>query len=390
MTPEKKTPASQRRQAEGITGVSNTSRSVTPAPQWARKRVAESLLRFRGEYVSPESLHAQATLEAHTARSSRGGAQPGVALPSETASTEQTGAAGSPTSETPGTHPADPYLRAEWDRRVKWDLHEEALLPCRSLETTATGEEGKGVPKALSGPRKKVAATLTENIRYLCEKHGMERVAFFTLTFADHVTDPAEAQRRLHSLTAGVLDQRYPHRIRVFERQKSGRIHYHFVVVVPDDIRTGVDPDAIARGDYKTANAALRREWAFWHKTSKKYGFGRHNLQPVKSSHDALALYVGKYIGKGFQFRNEADKGVRLVSYSGDARHMTCKHTAVNKYSDQWRAKCLTFSRMVAKAKPHARIKCIEDLQFVLCKNWSYKHRDFILSLPPADLAVPF
>jgi hypothetical protein len=162
------------------------------------------------------------------------------------------------------------------------------------------------------------------------------------------------------------------------------------VVVVPDDIRTGVDPEAIASGDYKTANSALRREWAFWHKTCKKYGFGRHNLQPVKSSHDALAMYVGKYIGKGFQFRNEADKGVRLVAYSGDARHMVCKHTSINKYSDEWRAKCLTFSRIIAKSKPHARIRGIEDLQFVLCKNWSYKHRNFILSLPPADLSVPF
>jgi hypothetical protein len=273
---------------------------------------------------------------------------------------------------------------------MSWDSATGELLPCRSLETTATGEEGKGVPKALSGGRKKVAATLTENIRYLCDTHGLERIAFFTLTFADHVTDPAEAQRRLHSLTAGVLNERYPHRIRVFERQKTGRIHYHFVVVVPDDIRTGVDPDAIAAGDYKTANSALRREWAFWHKTAKKYGFGRHNLQPVKSSHDALALYVGKYIGKGFQFRNETDKGVRLVTYSGDARHMVCKHTAVNKYSNEWRAKCLEFSRIIARAKPHARIRGIEDLQFVLGKRWSYRYRNFILSLPPADLGVPF
>ncbi len=385
MTPEKKTPASQRRQAEGITGVRNTGRSVPPAHAWSRKPQGETLLRFRGEYLTPEALHAQAVLEADTARLSRGGPQAGDAVPSKHAPNEQTGAAGSPTPKTPGTHPADRSPAV-----MSWDAETGALLPCRSLETTEYKPVDFPVPKGLTGPRKKVAATLTENIRYLCETHGIERIAFFTLTFADHVTDPAEAQRRLHSLSINVLEQRYPHRIRVFERQKNGRIHYHFVVVVPDDIRTGVDPDAIAAGDYKTANAALRREWAFWHKTAKKYGFGRHNLQPVKSSHDVLALYVGKYIGKGFQFRNESDKGVRLVSYSGDARHMTCKYTAVNKYSDEWRAKCLTFARMVGRAKPHARIRSIEDLQFVLCKNWSYKHRDFIFSLPPADLSVPF
>jgi hypothetical protein len=201
---------------------------------------------------------------------------------------------------------------------------------------------------------------------------------------------PKEAQRRLHSLAANVLDQRYPHRIRVFERQKNGRIHYHFVVVVPDDIRTGVDPVAISNGDYATANAALKREWAFWRKTAKFYGFGRCNLQPVKSSHDALALYVGKYIGKNFQFRSEADKGVRLVAYSGDARHMVCKHTSLGKYSTEWRAKVETFCRIISASKPHARIRTMDDLKFDLGPRWSYHWRDFILALPPADLSIPF
>jgi hypothetical protein len=162
------------------------------------------------------------------------------------------------------------------------------------------------------------------------------------------------------------------------------------VVVVPDDIRTGVDPVAISNGDYSTANKALRREWAFWHKTCKKYGFGRHNLQPVKSSHDALALYVGKYIGKGFQFRDQRDKGVRLVTYSGDARHMNCKHAALGKYPNEWRAKVCTFVRQLSQAYPQRRIRDMDDVAFHLGKRWAFHWRDYILSLPPSDLSIPF
>lgn len=384
MNPPKETPASLRRQAEGITGVRCSGASV---PGWASKRRKTTLVRFQGEYSTPEALNDRCSQQAQRERDSRGGPQAAKRLE---AGESLTAGVGKPL-------PIDPVESYPLGNRSgisphKYSVNEDTgeLLPCRSLETTATSTPGYTTPKALTGPRKKVAATLTENIRYLCEKHGIERIAFFTLTFADHVTDPKEAQRRLHSLTAGVLNERYPHRIRVFERQKSGRIHYHFVVVVPDDIRAGVDPEAIAQGDYKTANSALRREWAFWHKTCKKYGFGRHNLQPVKSSHDALALYVGKYIGKGFQFRDEQDKGVRLVAYSGDARHMVCKHTALAKYPNEWRAKVCTFVRQMAEMYPHRRIRDTDDIAFHFGKRWAYKWRDYILALPPSDLSVPF
>jgi coenzyme F420-reducing hydrogenase delta subunit len=374
MTPPKEIPASLRRPAEGITGIDDSEPSV---PGWSRKRVAPVLLRVDGEYLTFEQLREQVKAQA---AAYRGAGSPCADARKITPKPDQS-LGQSPTPESENSYPLGNRSGIS-PSHYTFDEETGELLPCRSLETTAT--------KNLPGPKKKVANTLTENIRYLCETHGIEHVAFFTLTFAEHITDGKEAQRRLHSLQSGVLNERYPHRIRVFERQKSGRIHYHFVVVVPDDIRTGVDPVAIANGDYKTANKALKREWAFWHKTCKKYGFGRHNLQPVKSSHDALALYIGKYIGKGFQFRDERDKGVRLVSYSGDARHMTCKHSSMEKYPKLWRAKVYTFVMQMAQAKPHARIRDMDDLAFHLGKRWAYTWRDYILALPPADLSIPF
>ncbi len=381
MTRQRETPASLRDQAEGRTGVRSATDSV---PGWARKRVAASLVRFRGEYLSPEAVHAQAAAEA--AQSRVVGTAHGDALPPSHEAPRQTGAGGLPTSESPATPPADRFV---WEpSSIVVDGQTGELLPCRSLETT----QYKVEPKGLSGPHKKVAAALAWNVAHLCQKYGTEKVGFLTLTFADHVTDVREASRRFNSLASNVLKKRYGHFIRVLERQKSGRIHYHLLVVLPDDIRTGADFDEFAKGKghYQSSNNHLRREWAFWRKTACFYGFGRTELMPIRSDAAALGQYVGKYIGKHIGQREERDKGARLVSYSGDARMATSKHSTVTIRPDQWRAKVLTFSRLVASWKPHARIRSMDDLSFHLGKRWAYHWRDFILDLPPSDLTVPF
>ena len=51
----------------------------------------------------------------------------------------------------------------------------------------------------------------------------------------------------------------------------------------------------------------------------KASGLGLY-LLPVRSSSDAIAKYVGKYIAKHTDARIESDKGVRLVRYSKGAR----------------------------------------------------------------------
>ncbi len=383
MPDQRETPAPQRRQAEGDTGVQVAGESV---PAWARKRVTASLLRFRGEYVSPEALNAQARAESDLGRVV--GTAHGDAFSLATEAPSQTGAGGSPILETPATPSED---RFAWDAsRALVDEQTGELLPCRSLETT----QPNTTPKGLTGPHKKVAAALSWNVAHLCQKYGVERVGFLTLTFADHVLDPREASRRYNSLATHVLSKRYAACIRVLERQKSGRIHYHLLVALPDDIRAGVDFDQFAAGKYTSAGNHLRREWAFWRHTSPAYGFGRTELMPVKSNGAALGQYVGKYIGKHIGQREERDKGVRLVSYSGDARMATSKHSNYTTNPDQWRAKVCTFVRQVEgwqrQKNPYARVRNMDDLAFVLGKRWAFHWRDYIFELPPADLSVPF
>jgi hypothetical protein len=151
----------------------------------------------------------------------------------------------------------------------------------------------------------------------LAREFGIERLGFLTLTFAEHVTCIEEANRRFNSLATGVLRGRYRRAIAVRERQDSGRLHFHLVVVLDADIRTGVDFDGIAKRNYGSAGDALRSEWAFWRATAPKYHFGRTELLPVKSNAEGIARYVGSYIGEHVRNRLDQDKGARLVSYLG-------------------------------------------------------------------------
>lgn len=348
---------------------------------WRSRRKGAPLVRFAGEYWTPEGLNAHFRAQVEQERGCRG------VPPTETLS----GRVGASESDSrpaacslPSPPPADPFQTEAGD----------ASLPCRFLGTTQsdqTPKEGKKpIPARLSGHQQKVAGALSMNVAHMVKKHGIDRIGFLTLTFADHVTCAREASRRFNSLASHILRNRYPAYIRVLERQKSGRIHYHLLVVLPDDIRTGADFQAFADRDYKSANKSLRLEWAFWRKTAPVFRFGRTELMPIRSDADALGQYVGKYIGKHLNARENRDKGVRLVSYSKEARMATSKHTNVNKYTTMWRAKVCTFVRMVAEFKPHARVRSVEDLSLVLGKRWAYEWRDFILALPEADLSVPF
>lgn len=233
----------------------------------------------------------------------------------------------------------------------------------------------------LSTQHKKTASNLVFAVQELARKYGINHIGFLTLTFAEFITDAKEAQKRLNSLSSNVLRDRYKANIRVFERCKSGRIHFHLLVVLPNNIRTGFDFDEIKRHNYKSANDYLRSEWTFWRKTAKKFGFGRTELLPVKSTADGIAKYVGKYISKSVEARLPEDKGVRLVSYSKEARIGSTRFSFVTDGSKNWRYKIFQFSQFVAKK--HGWKKCrYEDLKKLEGNTWAWKWRDLILALP--------
>jgi hypothetical protein len=240
-------------------------------------------------------------------------------------------------------------------------------LPCNnSIETR--GEFGPAVAKT--------AFALQVNVQEAVGRWGLERTGFLTLTFADHVTDPREAQRRMNSLTTNVLRPRYGEAIRVMERQESGRIHYHLLIKLGVDIRTGFDFDAIKKRDYRSASAALRAEWAFWRRTAKLYGFGRTELLPIKSTAEGVGRYVGKYISKHFRVREEADKGVRLVSYIGP-RVATVKFAWAGPRGRAWREALGALVRDLAAMK-QIDAASVEAMRRRYGKNWAWNWRDIV------------
>lgn len=226
-------------------------------------------------------------------------------------------------------------------------------LPC--LETDSSTE---GI---LSKSHWKSSKALAENVRAFVEKYGLDRVAFHTETFADHVVDMKEASRRFNSLRTHVLAVRYLDYIAVVERQKSGRIHFHLLVACRDDIRTGFNFEAYdnARraGNPDTraywtkiyaasATEALREEWRFWREMAPRYGFGRCELTPIRSTAEAIGKYVGKYIRKHIEKRKPEDKGARLVRYSKRGRSWSTRFSSLGVGAKLWRRKLAQFCRL--------------------------------------------
>ena len=261
-----------------------------------------------------------------------------------------------------------------------------ASLPClyrnnsTEIGQQITLEEATRLASQLSTKLRKSAAGLAWNVEYFCQKYGIEKVGFLTLTFKDHVTDFREAQKRFNSLKTHVLKGRYQDYIRVVERQKSGRIHYHLLVALTCDIRTGFDFFAVKDNDYSSANQSIRSEWAFWRRTAPKYRFGRTELMPVRSTSEGIGKYVGKYIGKTLEMRKPEDKGCRLVEYSRGARMASTRFQFVSDGSAEWRRKLGIFVHYIAEntgCEPS-----FEGLRRVLGARWSYHWREFIFNLP--------
>lgn len=276
------------------------------------------------------------------------------------------------------------------------EVSDGANLPCLNSNISIIEEINN---KKISTQHRKTAFILKYSIEQLAQKFGINRMGFLTLTFADHVTCPKEAQRRLNSLISNVIKKRYLEYVGVFERQKSGRIHYHLLVILKEGIRKGFSFMEIANKNYRSANSFLRKEWAYWRETSKSYGFGRTELMPVKSNVEAIAKYIGKYISKHVENRTEADKGVRLVRYSKGARVGTTRFMFNSDGSRQWRRKVARFARMVETGGlrfrlphdllrhyvPDLEVMSVDTLDGITRKlgdaRWAYRYREFILGL---------
>lgn len=251
---------------------------------------------------------------------------------------------------------------------------------------------------------RKSAYALQVNVEAFINKFGLNHVGFLTLTFADNVQCPKEAQRRFNSLRTNFLKHTYRHYIRVVERTKTGRIHYHLLVATKEDIRRGLNFRQIAAKDYRSANNAIKRHWQHLRQAMPRYGFGRSELLPVKTNSKGLARYVAKYIGKHIDNRISADKGVRLCQTSQDKGSQwkiaqNCNFQFASPGSKAWRQKLAAwvsqtddflFGRHLLGGyfpnpkdyQPITEQNYLQRLKEELGNKWAFVNRETIIATP--------
>lgn len=257
-----------------------------------------------------------------------------------------------------------------------------ADLPC--LFSNNSIESLREKIKELSTSQRKSASILGWNVKYMAEKHGLENIGFLTLTFPKHITCMKVAGRKFNSLASNFLREHFNDFISVKERHKSGRIHFHLVVNCGVNIRRGINFAEIENRIYRSANKNLRNLWQLLRENVGRYGFGRTELLPVKSTSEAIGRYVGKYISKNVQCRPDEDKGTRLVNYSGDSRYCSTRFMWVTENSYQWRMKVKTYIELKNKARKLNNQEPIneQNISRILGSKWCYNHLENILFTP--------
>jgi hypothetical protein len=223
------------------------------------------------------------------------------------------------------------------------------------------------------------------------------------LTIRENITDPKEFNRRFKSIATNVFPKIYEDWIRVFERQQRGAWHAHVVVATKADIRTGCDVPALNQllKDYKErkitkavyyagikrlASPNLRALWKEFRrlcgvrefkgrrnsKGKRYYKFDSCHLMPIITTPQALAMYVSKYITKGFENRRPEDKGVRLVGCSKRVSRVCSERFSwADGAGSLWRAKLSILAGMLG-------FKSTDDFARKFGPKWAYHLRPAI------------
>jgi len=214
--------------------------------------------------------------------------------------------------------------------------------------------------------------TLEANVWEFVKLHGLGHVGFLTLTVPVNLSftsaiDRREAGRRWDNwrrkglARIGALGW-----VRVVEPQRTGRIHFHCLLGFAEDIRTGVNFAEFKAGKYRSAGADLRRKWKTLREDLPAYGFGRHELLPIRATAGAVADYVGKYIAKGIGGEDHLDfpGRMRRVMYSQGWRAATIQWSWAEGAAKAWRGD-------VGEAAASVNLR-ESDCAETLGKRWAY------------------
>jgi len=271
---------------------------------------------------------------------------------------------------------------------------ERSDLPClysnNSTETSETNSESAHKLEqiqALSGILKpyykKAAHILYANTdRLISQAKSVNHVGFLTLTFPDNVTDAKDAYKRFHSFNTNYLKPSpdYGEWISAKERQKRGAWHYHLLIQTAHDIRTGINFEELASGNYSSANASLKSLWKSNREALPKYGLGRSELLPIRTNQEAMARYLGKYISKHIGCRTAQDRGVRLVNYSRNWPKNSIRFSWNTDNAKEWRRKVALFAEF-------SGCQNTQGLSRRWGPNWAYTCLELIINIDKTNEA---
>lgn len=245
----------------------------------------------------------------------------------------------------------------------------------------------------LTPHHKKQAHTIYLNAeRFVSLAPSIDYVGFLTITTPDNCTNYHELQKRWNSFNSHYLKKspHFRHYLGVKERQDRGALHLHLLVMLAFDIRTGFDWEGylesnelkkkgkpwrhVASKCYRSASEDLRGLWAELRDVLPRYGFGRSELLPIRTTVEGIARYVGGYLGKHIGQRELRDKGMRLTFADSGWIKNSPKFQFFTDGSREWREKVELFA-MVLKCSDFS------DLHERLGPGWCHRYKREILEI---------
>jgi hypothetical protein len=272
-----------------------------------------------------------------------------------------------------------------------------AALPCQNSNKnpkTAHSGAASELP-VLTGGKARMAFVTAREIEGLVEEFGVTRCGFVTLTFKWNCCSRPRAERLFRNFAKHELVERYLFGIVDAERQARGAWHFHLFVVCKGWLGTAreagqaewaqklweegerMESRRILR---KFVGPTLRAEWAWLRKVSARYGFGRSQILPVKSTAEAVSRYVCKYIQKGDVNGRLEDKGRRRVRFMGWKRNGTAARVRSARQYFGWATDGGRRWRIaVSQFAMEHRCRNSDDLKRKFGKRWCYRFRGLLL-----------
>ena len=260
-------------------------------------------------------------------------------------------------------------------------------------------KQGEGGTSAKNGGKRpssscaKKMYVLTKNVNGFAKEYGIENMGLLTLTFKDNVRCKKEAGRRWDNLRRTIAREK-PFKVLNItkEKQLRGAWHFHILVNMGIDIRTGFDwesfdkaGEAQKKGDWqerqkytrryaKKAHPVLNETWKWLRKKCSTHGFGRSELMPIKYPNN-IGSYLGKYLLKEEQNREKymRDHGKKAPKFKQTTYARDVKRKANAQFSwvkhPQGRP---TFRHMLKQWAEYRGFTSVDHIRAHYGKRWSF------------------